>query len=97
MKDNTHEIEWDELKDMWINSSETRKIHIKIGGLLSELKAQVSQFEKDAISKDLATVEASWKELKGMTSQFEKDAINRDVARIKVAIRRFLNLLGRKE
>ena len=50
---------WQELKEIWKKSSETKKIHIQISELADELKSKVSQFEKDSISKDIATITAS--------------------------------------
>ena len=53
MNNERREIEWQELKEIWINSAQTRQINIQMTGLLDELKSKLSQFEKDAINRDL--------------------------------------------
>ena len=81
---------WRELKDIWKNSSQTKKIHIEISGLVDELKGKISQFEKDSINKDIATITAS-------ISQFEKDSISKDLAMFSGLIRKLLRRLGIKK
>jgi len=74
---------WEELKDIWKNSSRTAKIHIQMSGLVDELKGKISQFEKDSINKDIATIT-------GSISQFEKDSITRDITKITALIRKII-------
>jgi len=81
---------WQELKEVWQKSSQTKTIHIQISGLVDELKGKVSQFEKDSINKDIATITTS-------ITQFEKDSISRDVAMFSGLIRKLLRRLGIKK
>ena len=81
---------WRELKDIWKNSSQTKKIHIEISELVDELKSKISQFEKDSINRDIATITAS-------ISQFEKDSISRDIAKISSLVRKLIRWLGIKK
>ena len=97
MNNKGQEFEWQELKDIWINSSQTRKINIQMSGLLDELKGKVSQFEKDSIKSDVATLKSNWNQFKGMTSQFEKDSINKDLAIITRLLKKFLNLFKKNK
>jgi hypothetical protein len=92
MKKRGQEFEWHELKDIWINSSQTRDIHIRMTELFDEVKSKTSRFEKDSIKSDLATLKASWSEFEGRISQFEKDSIKKDLAVITRLLKKFLNL-----
>lgn len=95
MKNKGQEFEWHELKEIWINSSQTRQINIQMSALLDELKGKISQFEKDSIKSDIATLKANWAQTKSKVSQFEKDSINRDLIYIMRLLKRFLNLFKR--
>ena len=86
------EFEWQELKEIWTNSAQTKQINIQMLSLLDELKGKVSQFEKDSIMSDVATLKANSTQTKSKVSQFEKDAINRDLMKITRLLKRFLNL-----
>jgi len=97
MSDKEQKFEWQELKEIWINSSQTREINIQMSRLLDELKGKVSQFEKDSIKSDLATLKVNWKQFKGMTSQFEKDSINKDLTTITALLEKFLNLFKKNK
>ena len=97
MSDKKQKFEWQELKEIWINSSQTRKINIQMSRLLDELKGKVSQFEKDSIKSDVAVLKANWKEYKGMVSQFEKDSINKDLIKITALLKKFLNLFKKNK
>lgn len=97
MSDKDQKFEWQELKEIWMNSSQTRKITIQLSRLLDELEVKVSQFEKDSIKSDLATLRTNWTQFKGMTSQFEKDSIHRDLRIITALLKKFLNLFKNKE
>ena len=92
MKKREEEFGWHELKDIWINSSQTRDIHIRMSELLDEVKSKTSQFETDSIKSDLATLKISWSEFKGMVSQFEKDSVKKDLAIITRILKKFFNL-----
>ena len=92
MKKRGQEFEWHDLKETWINSSQTRDIHIRMTELLNEVKSKTSQFEKDSIKSDLAMLKANWSEFEGMISQFEKDSIKKDLAIITRLLKKFLNL-----
>jgi ASC-1-like (ASCH) protein len=97
MANKEQKFDWEELKDIWVNSAQTKKINIQMSGLLDELKGKVSQFEKDSINSDVATLKTNWEQFKGMTSQFEKDSINKDMANITSLIRKFLNLFTKNK
>lgn len=96
MKSREQEFEWNELRDIWINSPQTRDIHIRMSDFLDEVKGKVSQFEKDSIKSDLATLKTSWTEFKGMVSQFEKDSVKKDLGIIARLLKKFLNLFKKK-
>jgi len=95
MKKREQEFEWHELRDIWINSSQTHDIHIRMNELLDELKSKTNQFEKDSIKSDLATLKASWSEFDGKISQFEKDSVKKDLAIITRLGKKFLNFFKR--
>ena len=95
MNNKGQEFDWKELKEIWINSAQTRQIHIQMSNLLNELKGKVSPFEKDSIESDLATLKANWIKTKSKVSQFEKDSVKSDLAMITRLLKRFLNLLNR--
>lgn len=88
--------EWQELKEIWKNSSQTRVINIQMSKLVTELKGKVSQFEKDSIKSDVAQLKANWDQFIDKASQFEKRSINHDLKIITRALKRFLNLLRKK-
>lgn len=92
MKKREQEFEWNDLKEAWINSSQTRDIHIRMTELLNELKRKTSQFEKDSIKSDLAKLKANWTKFEGMISPFEKDSVKKDLAIITRLLKKFLNL-----
>ena len=78
---------WQELKEIWKNTSQGEKINIQFSRLLIELKGKMSQFEKDSIKSDVTKIKGTWSQYKGNMSQFEKDSINKDVARITYLVR----------
>ena len=88
--------DWQEIKDIWKNQILTEEINILISKLVSEIKAKMSQFEKDSIKSDMIKVRSSWDQFKGKVSQFEKDSIKKDVAKITSLLRKFLNKIRRK-
>ena len=96
MKNKEQEFEWNELRDIWINSSQTCDIQVRMSDFLDEVKNKVSQFEKDSVKSDLATLKISWTEFKGMVSQFEKDSVKKDLGIIVRLLNKFLNLFKKK-
>jgi hypothetical protein len=97
MNNKGQEFEWQELKEIWTNSAQTRQINIQMSGLLDELKGKISQFEKDSIKSDITLLKANWTQTKSKVSQFEKDAIKRDMINITRLLKRFLNLFKRNK
>jgi len=97
MTDKEQKFDWQELKEIWLTSSQTREINIQMSRLMDELKGKVSQFEKDSIKSDVATLQANWQQFKGMTSQFEKDSINKDLIKITALLKKFLNLFKKNK
>ena len=90
MNSKEQEFEWQEIKEIWTNSAQTKQINIQVTRLLDELKGKVSQFEKDSIKSDVAVLKTNWNRFKGMTSQFEKDSINKDLAIVTTLLKKFL-------
>lgn len=88
MNNKEQEFDWQELKDIWTNSSRTKQINFEISALLTELKTKVSQFEKNSIKSDINILKANWDQTKDKVSQFEKDTVKRD-------LQRFTKLLGK--
>lgn len=77
---------WDDIKNIWNASSHSKAIKIDASQLLIELRNKTSQFEKDAIKKDL-------KIIKGTINQFEKESIQSDIAFITSAVKKFIAIL----
>ena len=96
MKNREKEFEWDELRDIWISSPQTRDIHIQMSEFLDEAKGKVSQFEKDSVKSDLAALKTSWAQFKGMASQFEKESVKKDLNIIAGLLKKFLNLFKKE-
>lgn len=92
MNNQEYKFEWNELKDIWTDSAQTGDILIKFNSLVDEIKGKASQFEKNAIKKDLETLKANWKQYEAGISQFEKDSINKDLASITSLLKKFINL-----
>jgi hypothetical protein len=97
MADQEQKYEWQELKEIWKNSSQTKEINIQMSRLVMELKGKVSQFEKDSIKSDVAKLKANWNQFKGNTSQFERDSIKKDLTIITALLKKFLNLFKKKK
>tara|TARA_R110002167_G_scaffold115853_20_gene290529 strand:+ start:4178 stop:4474 length:297 start_codon:yes stop_codon:yes gene_type:complete len=71
---------WQDIKDTWNDQPQSEKINIQVSRLLNEFDSKVSQFEKDSINSDIATLKANWTKTKReKVSQFEKDSIKRDI------------------
>ncbi|NER13494.1 hypothetical protein GWK08_08605 [Leptobacterium flavescens] len=82
---------WDDIKNMWNESSQSKAIKIDMSQLVVELKNKTSQFEKDAIKWDIEMI-------KGSISQFEKDSIKSDIALITSVVKKFVaKLKGKKD
>ena len=88
---------WQEIKEIWRNSSRGEKINFQFSTLIEELKAKTSQWEKDSIKSDVAKVKSSWEEYKGNVSQWEKDSITKDISKISQLVKRFFKKLRRKK
>jgi hypothetical protein len=79
---------WKDIKDTWNEHPQSEKINIQASQLISEFKGKVSQFEKDSINSDIAT-------LKVNVSQFEKDSIKKDINIISEFIKKVINRFKR--
>lgn len=88
--------DWQEIKEIWANSSRGEKINFQISKLIDELKTKVSQWEKDAIKSDMTKVKSSWDAFKGNVSQWEKDAVSKDLSKISKLLKSVLKKLRRK-
>ncbi|MDY8135997.1 hypothetical protein [Aquimarina sp. 2201CG5-10] len=75
---------WDDLKNIWNESSQNKEIKIVMSQLIIELENKTSQFEKDSIKRDIKFIERN-------TSQFEKDSIKRDIILFKRLTSQFEN------
>ncbi len=80
---------WEEVKQIWNDSSKGTKIEFHIANLIDELKQKTTEFEKSSIKSDLTHLKASWKRYNKKVSQFEKDAVTDDVSMITKWIKRF--------
>lgn len=87
---------WQDIKDTWNDQPQSEKINIRISQLLNEFKDKVSQFEKDSINADMATLKASWAKTKrDNVSQFEKDSIKKDINIISRFIKKIVDRFKR--
>ena len=92
MKNKEQVLEWNELKEIWVNSPQTRDINILMSRFLDEVKGKASQFENDSIKSDLATLKTSWAKYKGMVSKFEQDSVQKDLGIISRLLKKFIQL-----
>ncbi len=88
---------WQDIKEIWGNSSLGEKINFQFSTLIEELKANTSQWEKDSIKSDVTKIKSSWKQYTGNVSQWEKDSISKDVSKISQLLKKFLKKLKRKK
>ena len=70
---------WNDVKEIWGNSSKGAKINFQVSELINELKGKMSQFEKDSIKTDINKIKSSWAQDKKKVSRFEKDSIKKDL------------------
>lgn len=89
MWDKEQQETWEEIKAMWKASGHQKRIHMNMSQLVLELKDKASEFEKNAIKRDLQRI-------KGSVSQFEKDAIKSDIQLITSAVKKFIRALKGK-
>ncbi len=89
MNDKEQKIDWQDLQEFWTNSSQGLKISFQITNLIDELKRKASQFEKDTIKSDLATLKTNWDQTKGQISSFEKTSIERDLNYLSRLLKKF--------
>jgi hypothetical protein len=88
---------WQDIKEIWGNSSLGEKINFQFSTLIEELKANTSQWEKDSIKSDVTKIKSSWKQYKGNVSQWEKDSISKNLLKISQLLKKFLKKLKRKK
>jgi len=81
---------WKDIKDTWDKQPQSEKINIQVSKLVDEFKSKISQFEKDAINKDLAFINSS-------VSKFEKESIKRDLNLISTLIKKVTSKLKKKK
>ncbi|MCK0157658.1 hypothetical protein MWU65_10735 [Cellulophaga sp. F20128] len=83
---------WQEIKDTWNKQPQSEKINIQVSQLISEFKGKVSQFEKDSINSDIATLKENWAKTKrNKVSLFEKNSIKKDINRISELIKKVID------
>ena len=84
------------LKNTWNEQPQSEKINIQVSQLINEFKSKVSQFEKDSINSDIATLKLNWAKTKrNNVSQFEKDSIKKDINIISEFIKKVINRFKR--
>ena len=88
---------WQDVKEIWGNSSQGKKINFHFLTLIEELKANTSQWEKDSIKSDVTKIKSSWKQYKVNVSQWEKDIIARDLSEMPQLLKKCLKKLKRKK
>lgn len=87
---------WQDIKDTWNDQPQSEKINIQISQLLNEFKGKVSQFEKDSINSDIATLKVNWAKIKkDKVSQFEKDSIKKGINIISEFIKKIIDSFKR--
>ncbi|WP_299104575.1 hypothetical protein [uncultured Tenacibaculum sp.] len=82
MENREEQKTWEDIKNIWNNSSESKEINIQMSELLIELKEKTSQFEKDAIKKDIELI-------KGTMSQFEKNLMRSGLKFVRRILQKF--------
>jgi len=88
---------WEDVKEIWGNSSKGEKINFQVSKLISELKGKVSQFEMDSIEADITKIKSSWNQYKEKVSQFEKDSISKDLLKFTKLVKKVLQKLKIKK
>ena len=88
---------WNEVKEIWGNSSKGAKINFQVSELINELKGKMSQFEKDSIKSDVNKVKSDWTNTKSKVSQFEKDSIKKDLNLISNLIKKVISKFWTKK
>ncbi|MEH6746789.1 MAG: hypothetical protein V7670_08140 [Maribacter arcticus] len=82
---------WKDIKDTWNEQPQSEKINIQVSQLINEFKGKVSQFEKDSINSDIATLKLNWTNTKSnKVTQFEKNSIKKDINIISGFIRKII-------
>lgn len=72
MNTEEHTRFWDDLKTTWNAQAESHTIRIEVDQLIQTFSNTISDFEKQAITKD-------WKRISGAISDFEKESIQKDL------------------
>lgn len=88
---------WQDIKEIWEKSSRGEKINFQFSTLIEELKANTTQWEKDAIKSDMMKIRSSWNRFKGNVSQWEKDLIAKDVSTISRLLKKLLKKFKRNK
>ncbi|WP_340153377.1 hypothetical protein [uncultured Marivirga sp.] len=88
---------WQDIKEIWEKSSRGEKINFQFSTLIEELKANTTQWEKDAIKSDMTKIRSSWNRFKGNVSQWEKDLIAKDVTTISRLLKKLLKKFKRNK
>tara|TARA_R110000765_G_scaffold276363_1_gene374530 strand:- start:1590 stop:1880 length:291 start_codon:yes stop_codon:yes gene_type:complete len=82
---------WRDIEDTWNEQPQSEKINIQVSQLINEFKGKVSQFEKDSINSDIATLKLNWANTKSnKVTQFEKNSIKKDINIISGFIRKVI-------
>lgn len=97
MRDQEQAELWDDIKEIWKNSSEGETITIHISKLIGELKSKMTEFEKNALDSDVKRIKSSWMQYKGKVSQFEKRSVSSDLLKITALLKKLLRKLKLKK
>lgn len=87
---------WQEIKEIWGNSSRGESINFQFSKLIDELKSKMSKWEKNAIESDMIKLKSSWEQYKGNVSTWEKESISKDLAKVLKLIKKLVKKLRRK-
>ncbi|GAA4280060.1 hypothetical protein GCM10022260_04810 [Gaetbulibacter aestuarii] len=96
MKNSEQKNIWQDIKNTWNEQPQSEKINIQVSQLINEFKSKISQFEKDSVNSDLATLKLNWDKTKrNNVSPFEKNSIKKDIHIISKFIRKVINRFKR--
>lgn len=86
----TYQTDWQDIKDIWSSSAQTKHINIEVNTLIDSLKEKVSPWEEELVKKDLAVLNLHWKKYKSAVSTFEKQSIEKDLSLFSSKIKKVL-------
>jgi len=91
-----HRDSWQEIKEIWGNSSQGERFNSRFAILKDALNSKISKWEKAAITSDLIKIQSSMEDYKSQVSVWEKKGVSKDLSRVLKLIKRRVKKLGRK-